>query len=94
MHPEARPKRLALVSGGKTHGSRTEDASIDGRDPLRETPSVEPAERTEWNVRESDGTMVLIAAGSSPGTERAQAAALGLGRPLNLWLPLPAACLP
>jgi hypothetical protein len=38
---------------------------------LQETPSGDPAERTEWNVRDSDACMILIDAGGvavSPGT--------------------------
>jgi putative molybdenum carrier protein len=36
---------------------------------LRETPSSDTRERTEWNVRDSDATLVLTRSGaSSPGT--------------------------
>ena len=28
---------------------------------LRETPSADPAQRTEWNVRDSDVTLILLA---------------------------------
>jgi len=41
---------------------------------LRETPSAEPAQRTEWNVRDADACLILIdAAGldASAGTKRA-----------------------
>jgi len=50
---------------------------------LTETPSAEPAERTEWNVRDSDATLVLVAAsgGRSAGTELAREIAESLGRP-------------
>ena len=51
---------------------------------LRTTPQRDPGQRTEWNVRDSDGT--LIVAGppgrvTSPGTERTAAVARALGRP-------------
>jgi hypothetical protein len=36
---------------------------------LRETPSSDPSQRTEWNVRDSDATLVLTRGGArSPGT--------------------------
>lgn len=41
---------------------------------LRETPSADPGQRTEWNVREAEGVLVLIGRsgiGVSKGTERA-----------------------
>jgi hypothetical protein len=41
---------------------------------LKETPMAEPAQRTEWNVRDSDACLILIdAAGldASAGTKRA-----------------------
>jgi hypothetical protein len=30
---------------------------------LRETPTVDPAQRTEWNVRDSDAMLILVDAG-------------------------------
>ena len=39
----------------------TEPPGLLARYPhLRETPSADPAQRTEWNVRESDATLILI----------------------------------
>ena len=37
-------------------GRWAEDGPIDARYPLRETPGADPAQRTEWNIRDSDGT--------------------------------------
>src|SRR6185312_13838048 len=52
---------------------------------LRETPTAEPAERTRWNVRDSDGTLILLA-GERPapgsGTALALATAEELARPV------------
>ena len=49
---------------------------------LRETPSADPAERTVWNVRDSDVTLVLLPEGAdSPGTTLATTTAEDLGRP-------------
>lgn len=41
---------------------------------LKETPSAEPQQRTEWNVRDADACLILTDAtglGASAGTERA-----------------------
>ena len=43
-------------------GSWAEDGPIDVRYPLRETPGADPAQRTEWNIRDSDGTLIVTLA--------------------------------
>jgi hypothetical protein len=51
---------------------------------LRATPQADPAQRTEWNVRDSSGLMVLVdrhGLAVSKGTERALAYAGRLGKP-------------
>jgi hypothetical protein len=40
-------------------GRRAEDGTINERYKLRETPLSKYAQRTEWNVRDSDGTLVV-----------------------------------
>jgi hypothetical protein len=40
-------------------GRRAEDGPLDARYPLTETPWSGYPQRTEWNVRDSDGTLVL-----------------------------------
>lgn len=40
-------------------GRLAEDGTIPERYPLRETPTAEYAQRTEWNVRDSDATLIL-----------------------------------
>lgn len=66
-------------------GRWAEDGPIHPRYPLRETPSADPAQRTEWNVRDSDGTVLLTAAGDSPGTALTGEIARRLGRPVCTW---------
>ncbi|HEX6038759.1 putative molybdenum carrier protein [Longimicrobium sp.] len=66
-------------------GRWAEDGPIDGCYPLRETPSADPAQRTEWNARDSDGTALLVAAGDSPGTALTRESARRLGRPVYPW---------
>lgn len=40
-------------------GRRAEDGPIDNRYQLRKTPRADYLQRTEWNVRDSDGTVVF-----------------------------------
>ena len=63
-------------------GRQAEDGPIDPRYPLRETPSADPAQRTEWNVRESDGTLLLLTTAPSPGTDLTRDFARRMGRPV------------
>lgn len=52
---------------------------------LQETPSPRPEQRTRWNIRDSDGTLILICGSlfeqRSPGTQLTQAIARFLNRP-------------
>ncbi len=54
---------------------------------LRETPSPEPAQRTEWNVRDSDVTLIIgpdispSSSTESPGTTLTRDLASSLSRP-------------
>ena len=41
------------------HGRLAEDGAIDPRYRLQETPSAAYEQRTEWNVRDSDGTVIF-----------------------------------
>jgi hypothetical protein len=58
------------------------DGRIPGRYPLRETPSPRYAQRTQWNVRDSDGTLVLTVGPPTGGTELTVRLAASYGRPL------------
>jgi hypothetical protein len=63
-------------------GRLAEDGAIPSRYALRETPSRRYAERTEWNVRDSDATVVFtIAPIVSGGTSLTLACARRLGKP-------------
>lgn len=63
-------------------GRRAEDGIIDVRFPLDETPSAVYSQRTEWNVRDSDGTLIVIL-GSKPtgGTALTRDFSSGWNRP-------------
>jgi hypothetical protein len=74
---------LGIECGGWCPAGRgAEDGPIDARYPLRETPSADPEQRTEWNVRDSDATLILASGSPSPGTELTIETARRLGRPL------------
>jgi hypothetical protein len=74
---------LGLPCGGWCpRGRMAEDGPIDPLYPLTETPSDDYAERTEWNVRDSDGTLVLTLGRPSGGTAFTIAMARRLRRPL------------
>jgi hypothetical protein len=60
---------MGLPCGGWCpHGRRAEDGPIDARYPLTETPWHGYPQRTEWNVRDSDGTLILTVGPADRGT--------------------------
>lgn len=74
---------LAMPVGGWCpNGRRAEDGVIHARYPLRETPSADPAQRTEWNVRDSDATLILHRGPLSGGSALTAAIASRLSRPM------------
>jgi hypothetical protein len=76
-------RELGFLCGGWCpRGRRAEDGPIPAGYPLRETPSEDYAQRTEWNVRDSDGTLVLTRGRPTGGTALTLALARRLGRPL------------
>ncbi len=72
------------VGGWCPKGRRAEDGVIDLRYPLIETPDEQYAQRTAWNVRDSDGTLVLLFDQPSPGTKVTIEEANALGKALLL----------
>ena len=70
MFPAAKPARdRAALDWALAHnlecggwcpkGRQAEDGTIDAKYPLKETPSASYIQRTEWNVRDSDVTVVF-----------------------------------
>ena len=60
---------LGVPCGGWCpRGRRAEDGPLDERYPLQETPWDGYPQRTEWNVRDSDGTLVLTDGPADRGT--------------------------
>lgn len=72
---------LGLPRGGWCpKGRKAEDGQIAPQYPLKETPSVEYEQRTEWNVRDSDGTLVLTCGRPTEGTAFTIQVATRLGK--------------
>jgi hypothetical protein len=69
-------------------GRKAEDGVIDSRYQLEETPSKSYSQRTKWNVRDSDGTVVFtISDRLQSGSRTTVQFARKLGKP---WLHLAA----
>jgi hypothetical protein len=62
-------------------GRRAEDGAIPVAYPLRETPSAAYPERTAWNVRDSDGTLVITRGRPRGGTALTVSLARRAGKP-------------
>ena len=74
---------LGLAVGGWCPKGRwAEDGPIPDRYPLRETPSDDPAQRTRWNVRDSDATLIVSPTPLEGGTALTADAARQRGRPV------------
>jgi hypothetical protein len=74
---------LGLPHGGWCpHGRWAEDGLIDGRYQLAETPSADPAQRTEWNVRSADAMLILSSGPLTGGTDLTRCLTLEHGKPL------------
>ncbi|PSQ85488.1 MAG: molybdenum cofactor carrier, partial [Bacteroidetes bacterium QH_2_63_10] len=56
------------VGGWCPKGRRAEDGQIPDRYPLEETPSEAYEQRTAWNVRDSDGTLIITDGSLEGGT--------------------------
>lgn len=77
--------RLKLPCGGWCPlGRKAEDGPLDPHYPLTESTSVDYAQRTEWNVRDSDGTLVLHRGPLSGGTALTVSLAKSLKKPLQI----------
>jgi hypothetical protein len=67
-------------------GRRAEDGALEERYELQETPDAEYSQRTEWNVRDSDGTVIFSMAPELTGGSKLTAEfAARHGKP---WLQL------
>lgn len=77
----ARENHIACA-GWCPKGRRAEDGAVPPRYLLRETPSSGYSQRTEWNVRDSDATLVLHRGPMQGGTALTARMARRLRRPV------------
>jgi hypothetical protein len=74
---------LGLAVGGWCPlGRRAEDGVIPDAYPLQESPRPDYAQRTEWNVRDSDATLIFYRGAMTGGTRLTAELARRLGKPL------------
>lgn len=73
---------LGLASGGWCpRGRKAEDGPLPKHYPLQETPWDGYPQRTEWNIRDSDGTLILHTGAPDRGTALTIALVLRRGKP-------------
>ncbi len=72
------------VGGWCPRDRRSEDGAVPTKYPLRETAARSYAVRTEWNVRDSDGTLILVLNEISSGTRLTVDAAKSHCKPLKI----------
>ena len=73
---------LGLACGGWCpKGRASEDGPIPDHYPLTETPSAEPAQRTEWNVRDADATLIIAQSKLTGGTALTRRLARSMKKP-------------
>jgi len=71
----------APIAGWCPSGRRAEDGPISPGYPLRETSSPDYAERTRFNVRDADATLILTRGPLAGGTALTAATAREMGKP-------------
>jgi len=69
------------VGGWCPRGRRAEDGPIDRRYPLEETPGSRWSQRTDWNVRDSDATLICVTGAPTGGTALTVRRATARGKP-------------
>jgi hypothetical protein len=75
-----------LACGGWCpRGRGAEDGPIPARYPLEETPEATPDQRTVWNARDADATLVLSRGVPTGGTALAIEGARNAGRPVLIF---------
>lgn len=75
-------RELGLACGGWCpKGRLAEDGVIPAHYALEETPSAKYRQRTKWNVRDSDGTLVLTKGRPTGGTALTVEVAARLNKP-------------
>ena len=77
--------QLGIPCGGWCpRGRPAEDGAIPKKYPLTQTPKETYDQRTEWNVRDSDGTLILARGDINGGTALTVVLAKRYGRPFQI----------
>jgi len=85
---------LGFPCGGWCPAGRiAEDGAIDQRYPLVETPGSEYGQRTEWNVRDADGTFIICRGELDGGTLYTRECARRLAKPYMVLDPDSPVCI-
>ena len=80
---------LGVPCGGWCpRGRLAEDGPLSVHYPLKETPLSDYAQRTEWNVRDSEGTLIFSPGVPTGGTRLTLVLARRLRRPFLVQAPL------
>ncbi len=74
----------ARIAGWCPRGRRAEDGRLPARYTLQETPSSRYAQRTRWNVRDSDATLIISPKCPAGGTAFTIECAADYAKPV--WL--------
>ncbi len=69
------------AAGWCPKGRLAEDGPIGDHYPLKETPQRRYTQRTEWNVRDSDGTLIVARRPLAGGTALTERLARSRGKP-------------
>ncbi len=73
---------LGIASGGWCpKGRASEQGPIPDHYPMIETPSADPAQRTEWNVRDADATLIIAQGKLTGGTALTRRLARSMKKP-------------
>jgi hypothetical protein len=73
---------VGIPSGGWCpRGRKAEDGGIPAHYPLVETSSEDYGQRTKWNIRDSDGTLILTRGEPAGGTLLAIEECRSTGKP-------------
>ncbi len=73
---------LGITGGGWCpKGRASEDGPIPDHYPLTATPFADPAQRTEWNVRDADATLIIAQGKLTGGTALTQRLATSQPKP-------------
>lgn len=72
------------IGGWCPRGRKSEDGTIPDKYPLIETPKSYSLQRTEWNIRDSDATLILNIGELEGGTKRTLEIVQNISKPVMI----------